>query len=174
MKEVWKDVVGYEGLYKVSNLGRVKSLSKYDRLGRFHGERILHDCDNGNGYRIVNLKRDGKQDMRTVHRLVMTAFVPNDNECSDINHIDGDKTNNHLDNLEWCTRRENMAHAVKNGLLTDFGQKKVMCVETGKVFKSTIEAEKWVGIKAGNGRIGSVCNNRKGAKTCGGFHWRFV
>lgn len=172
MTEIWKDIVGYEGLYQVSNLGRVKSLPKYDRKGRFHSERIKAPANNGTGYLVVNLKHDGKQQMRTVHRLVAEVFLPNDNTSLEINHIDGDKSNNCVNNLEWCTRSENIRHAVKNGLHTYFGQRKVECVERGIVFNSIDDAEKWVGVK-GN-RLSNVCQQKRGAKTCGGYHWRYV
>jgi hypothetical protein len=174
MNEIWKDVIGYEGLYQVSNLGRIKSLPKYDRKGRFHPEQLKAQVNNGGGYLVVNLKHNGCQKMRTVHRLVAEAFLDNPNKYPVVNHIDGNKKNNCLTNLEFCTHSSNMLHAVKLGLHTDFGQRKVLCVETGKIFDSTIEAEKWVGIKPGNSRISSCCYQRRGAKTCGGYHWRYV
>lgn len=171
MTEIWKDVVGYEGLYQVSNLGRVRSLDTHDRLGRLRRGRVLKDSNNGTGYRMVNLKHDGKQRMRTVHRLVMETFVPN-NDDLEINHIDGDKSNNTLVNLEWCTRSENVTHAVKLGLHTDFGQRKVLCVELDLIFNTIKEAEEWVGVKGS--RISNVCQSKRGCKTCGGYHWRYV
>ena len=172
MNEIWKDVLGYEGLYQVSNLGRVKSLPKYDRLGRFHTERIKSQVNNGNGYLVVNLKHNGKQQMRSVHRLVADAFMNNTNNYTDINHIDGNKQNNHLENLEFCTRSSNMLHAVKLGLHTDFGKRKVQCVETGTIFDSIKSAEEWVGVKGS--RLSNVCLSKRGCKTCGGYHWRYV
>lgn len=172
MNEIWKDVVGYEGLYQVSNLGRVKSLPKYDRLGRFHPEKIKSQVDNGNGYIVVNLKHNGKQKMRTVHSLVAEAFIPNPNNYSEINHIDGNKSNNELQNLEFCTRSFNVIHAIKLGLHSNFGERKVLCVETGVIFNSITSAEQWVGVKGS--RISNVCQQKRGAKTCGGYHWRYV
>lgn len=174
MLEIWKDVVGYEGLYQVSNLGRVRSTDKYDRLGRFHTGKILAIKDNGAGYLTLPLNRDGKHKMMLVHRMVAKAFVDNPNGYPQVNHIDGDKTNNVFTNLEWCTQSHNVKHAVNLGLHTEFGQKKVVCLETGMIFNSTVEAEKWVGIKPGNSRISSCCYQRRGAKTCGGFHWRYL
>lgn len=174
MEEIWKDIPEFEGLYQISNLGRVRSLDKYDRLGRFHKGKILAIKDNGVGYLTLPLNRDGKQKMALVHRLVASVFVPNPNGYSQVNHIDGNKKNNHADNLEWCTQSQNLKHAVDTGLHKAFGQKKVQCVETGQIFNSTVEAEKWVGIKPGNCRIASCCYRRRGAKTCGGYHWRYV
>lgn len=172
MTEIWKDVVGYEGLYQVSNLGRVKALSKTDRLGRFYPERLKAICDNGNGYKVVNFKVNCNSKMFTVHRLVANAFIPNPQNDQYINHIDGDKSNNRVDNLEWCTASENMVHAVKLGLHYHFGRKKILCVETGQVFNSVKDAETWVGVKGS--RISNVCNLKRGCKTCGGYHWRYA
>ena len=172
MSEIWKDVLGYEGFYQVSNLGRVKSLDKHDRCGRFKEGKIKVIGDNGNGYCVVNLKVDGKQQMKTVHRLVATAFIPNPNNLSEINHIDGNKKNNTISNLEWCDRSKNVKHAIKNKLQTNFGQRKVMCVELNKVFNSVTEAEKWVGVKGS--RISNVCQLKRGCKTCGGYTWRYL
>jgi hypothetical protein len=172
LNEIWKDIVGYEGLYQVSNLGRVKSLPKYDRLGRFHNECIKASVNNGNGYLVVNLKHNGSQQMKTVHRLVAETFLINPTNLTDINHKDGNKSNNVVTNLEWCTRSENMTHAVKNGLHTNFGNRKVMCIELNLIFDSIKQAEEWVGVKGS--RISNVCQLKRGCKTCGGYHWRYV
>ena len=172
MTEIWKDVVGYEGLYQVSNLGRVRSLDVVDRLGRLHKGKIRVSKDNGTGYQTLPLKHDGKQKMVTVHRMVAIAFVDNPYNLPEVNHIDGDKTNNRASNLEWCDRRYNVKHAVKNGLHTYFGQRKVMCVELNRVFESVKDAEKWVGVKGS--RISNVCQLKRGCKTCGGYHWRYA
>lgn len=172
MIEIWKDIVGYEGLYQVSNMGGVKSLPKIDRLGRFHRGVLKSQVDNGNGYLLVNLKHDGVQRMRSVHRLVAEAFIPNDHELPEVNHKDGNKKNNVIDNLEWCTRSENVKHAVDNTLHDYFGQRKVICVELNLVFDSIKDAENWVGVKGS--RISNVCQSKRGCKTCGGYHWRYV
>ena len=172
MSEIWKDIQGYEELYQVSNLGRVKSLDKYDKHNRFKRGKIKAICDNGNGYCVVNLKVDGKQKSRTVHRLVATAFIPNPKNLPEINHIDGNKKNNNVSNLEWCDRRHNATHAVQNKLSTEFGQRKVICVELNKEFNSVTEAENWVGVKGS--RISNVCKLKRGCKTCGGYHWRYA
>lgn len=171
MEEIWKDIKGYEGLYQVSNLGRVRSLAKRDRLGRSHPEKIKSTVDNGGGYLCVNLKRDGRQGMFTVHRLVAQAFLPIIEGKNEVNHLDGNKKNNLVDNLQRCNRSENMKHAAIKGLCKNFGQRPVVCVELNKRFNSIAEAEKWLGLK-GN-RISAVCNLKRGCKTCGGFHWRY-
>lgn len=121
-KEIWRDVVGYEGLYQVSNLGRVKSLGRFvDNLVRGHywqEERILKTCKRTNGYIGVGLCKDGKAENFNIHRLVAIAFIPNPEDLPQIDHIDADKTNNNVNNLRWVTAKENinnplnMAHLI--------------------------------------------------------------
>ena len=116
MEEKWKDVIGFEGKYQVSNLGRVKSLSK--KLGEKRKEIIMLSnvsVTRKRSYPKVNL---GRNNCRTVHRLVASAFIPNPENKQTVNHIDGNKLNNKLSNLEWSTFRENNQHAKKLGLWT--------------------------------------------------------
>lgn len=117
--EIWKDIEGYEGLYQVSNLGRVKSLSRHcpSKGGSIRRvqERQLRFKTDRYGYLCLGLNNAGKTHF-TVHRLVAAAFIPNPDLKPCVNHIDGVKTNNHIDNLEWCTVRENSIHAVRTGL----------------------------------------------------------
>ena len=118
MKEIWKDIVGYEGLYKVSNLGRVKSLSRnfWNGVNWWKSkEKILKNNILSN-YCIVYLYKNKKRKTKQVHRLVAQAFISNFNNKPEVNHIDGDKENNIVDNLEWCTHKENIQHAFKTGL----------------------------------------------------------
>jgi hypothetical protein len=107
--EIWKDIKGYEGHYQVSNLGRVKSLKNNKEL-------IMTNIKSNLGYLRVKLSKDGKIKGFPVHRLVGLNFLDLVNGKNEINHIDGDKKNNHLSNLEWCNRSENMRHADKTGL----------------------------------------------------------
>ena len=107
--EEWRDVVGYEGLYQVSNLGRVKSFKK-DKA------KILKSNPGIGGYLRVVLCKDFKNKNRFVHVLVAKAFIPNPDNKPQVNHIDGDKTNNRVENLEWMTCSENIHHAFANGL----------------------------------------------------------
>ena len=102
--EIWLSIEGYEGLYEVSNMGRVKSLR--DRYGNPR-EKILSQVDNGNDYLIVNLWKNGKMKHYLVHRLVATSFIQNPNGYRCVNHKDENKTNNCVDNLEWCTQKYN-------------------------------------------------------------------
>lgn len=106
MKELWKDVEGYEGLYMISNLGRVKSLHGSGRILKQSGTIYLH----------VSFNKNGVQKGFLVHRLVGLAFIPNPDGKPEINHKDGDKHNNSVDNLEWVTPQENQLHSIRTGL----------------------------------------------------------
>lgn len=119
MTENWKDVVGYEGKYEVSDRGRVRSLDRivkandgvtYKRKGKY-----MKITENRYGYPIVNLSKDGSSKIKTVHRLVANSFLGQSNLV--VNHKDGIKNNNNLENLEFVTQKENMVHAVSSGLI---------------------------------------------------------
>ena len=102
--EKWKDIAGYDGMYQVSDLGRVRSL-------KFGKVRVLRPQKNNNGYLIVGLYKDGKRKGITVHRLVANAFIPNDDESkTQINHINEDKSENKVSNLEWCSAQYNVTY----------------------------------------------------------------
>lgn len=116
--EIWKDIEGYEGLYQVSNMGRVKSLKRKDRYGRIIKEKIRNLQNGKDGYLIISLWNNGKGRMYSVHRLVAETFIPNPDSKPVVNHIDGNKQNNNADNLEWCTNSENDLHAYRLGLRT--------------------------------------------------------
>lgn len=111
IKEVWKDVVGHEGRYMVSNLGRVKSMNY---LGH-SGERVLKTTRHHTGYMVISLGKKPKK-MYLVHILVATAFIENPYGKRYVNHIDGNKENNTVENLEWVTSAENVHHAIRTGL----------------------------------------------------------
>lgn len=121
MREIWKDIPDYEGLYQVSNLGRVKSLERYVKhlsgSMKLLKERILVIIKNG-GYYRVTLSKNNIKKAKTIHRLIGESFIPNPNNLPFINHIDGNKLNNSVENLEWCTSQENCIHAVYTGLMS--------------------------------------------------------
>lgn len=151
MKEIWKAVTGFEDKYKVSNMGQVKTFN-FMNTGK---ERVLKLTPCKKGYLKVNLYKKDKHINVQVHRLVAQTFIPNIDNKPQVNHIDGVKTNNRVDNLEWVTGQENIKHAIETGLtkytdanktmLGKFGElnprsKKVRCVTTGEVFGSIREA----------------------------------
>lgn len=111
IKEQWKVINDYSN-YMISNYGNIKSLN-YKRTGK---EKILKQNVNGRGYCYVNISINNKYKNILIHREVAKAFIPNDNQKLDINHKDGNKLNNNVDNLEWCTRSQNVQHAYDNGL----------------------------------------------------------
>lgn len=120
--EIWKDVVGYEGYYKVSNMGKVKaarrSIKCHNQFAEYYREYPEHEVYAGKlqtGYLQVCLSKHGKYKCYLVHRLVAEAFIPNMYNLPEVNHKDRDKTNNRVSNLEWCTKLENMHHAIENG-----------------------------------------------------------
>ena len=142
--EVWKDVVGFEGLYKVSNKGNVFSVERLNSRGRKRGGRILKPTHTRNGYLKVDLHNNGKRKTKHIHRLVTEAFIPNPNNFPQVNHIDEVKDNNNVSNLEWCDARYNNNHGTRNERDARTKSKKVRAVnvETGEVhtFNSTREA----------------------------------
>jgi hypothetical protein len=117
--EFWKDVVGYEGIYQVSNFGNVKSLDRYitrsDGCVYFRRGKLRPKLKNTDGYYHLKLCRNGGYVTKRIHRLVAEAFIPNPRNLPEINHIDTDRTNNMVNNLEWCTRYENIQHCLKLG-----------------------------------------------------------
>lgn len=123
-KEIWKDIQDYEGRYQVSNLGRVKSIERLDSIGRHVSEKILKPTLEEWGYYCVILYKESKKRYYQIHRLVAQAFIPNHQNKPQVNHIDGNKINNHVENLEWVTGSENVQHAYNNNLhKIPFGEK---------------------------------------------------
>ena len=143
MKELWKPIKGYEGLYEVSNLGEVRS---FRRKGAKGG--ILKPAENRNGRLFVNLHLNNKGKVKKIHRLVAEAFVPNPEGKPEVNHIKGNPKNNHVDNLEWATSLENQEHAKRLRLNVYLGEehpKAKLNNRQVRVMKHILK-ENWYGI----------------------------
>lgn len=177
--EEWRAVRGFEGIYEVSNNGRVKRLAHVDRYvrkdtgketERHVSEKLIKVSDKDEYYEI-NLRYKDKSEYRTVHRMVAEAFVDNPNNLPVINHKNGDKHDNRAENLEWTTHQENIQHALKTGLKgsqvgIDRTQKKVRCIETNEMFDSIRAASEHFNIPE------SYLGDRvKDGKTCHGYHF---
>ena len=164
--ENWKEIAGYEELYEVSDLGRVKSLGN-NKSGK---EKILKLQKDKYGYFQVGLYKDGKAKKSKVHRLVAEAFIPNPNNLETVNHKDEDKTNNAVCNLEWMSRGDNVAYS-----RPQLAKRRVQMLDkkTGELlatFPSTREAERVTGINQGS--ISHCCNGK--LKSAGGYKWRYI
>jgi hypothetical protein len=139
MQELFRDIKGYEGLYQISNLGNVKSFKPVSN------GRILRPVYR-KGYATITLRKNGVSKVCSIHRLLAEAFIDNPDNKPCVNHIDGNKANNDLSNLEWCTHLENMRHAFNTGLverkpLTD-EQKRYISMRTKEAMNNPIVREK--------------------------------
>lgn len=174
IEEIWKDIEGYEGLYQVSNLGNVKSLDKYvngRNSKRLVKGKLLSLFDDKDGYKLVNLYNNKKIKQFRVHILVANAFIPNPNELPQVNHIDGDKSNNFVDNLEWCDCLYNIHHALSKGL---FRKTSVNQYDLDgnfiKKWDRIIQVERELNIF--HSRIIEVCKGTR--NQIGGYKWRYA
>ena len=172
MKEEWKDIKGYEGLYQISSFGRVKSLNyMHKSVSKYLSLAIM-----SSGYVYVLLYKEGKRKMYRVHRLVAEAFIPNPNNYKEVNHKDENKQNNRVDNLEWCTRNYNHNYGTlkerrslkfkgeNNPMYGIKGSKnprarKVQCITTGKKFNCITDATDYYLLKS-MGNIVSCCEGK--------------
>lgn len=155
MQEIWKDVKGYEGLYQVSNQGIIKSLDRVVSNHQGSGIRKgkIMSVSMCKGYCRVILTREAKPFSPFVQRVVAGAFIPNPENKKEVNHINGIKTDNRVENLEWCTPSENVKHAYDSGLKKvikgkgHYRSMKVIDTISGKVFDTATDAAKAFGIR---------------------------
>lgn len=180
-KEEWRGVVGYEGMYEVSNLGRIRSLNRV--VSRSDGERrnikgkILKTRIDKHGYERIDLKINGKSKLWLVHRIVAMAFIEKKKGCNYIDHIDGNRSNNLPSNLRWCTISENNTYPIAIA-----NRRKAACDLEIKVaqytkdmvlinsFSGANEAKRQTGIW--NGHITECCQGKR--KTAGGYIWKYA
>lgn len=177
--EIWKDIAGYEGFYKVSNHGNVKSCERIVNHGlgeayRTIKSRIIKPCSDNHGYHLVSLSKNGKVRKHKVHRLVAGAFLPNPENKPTVNHINETKIDNHVSNLEWATYKENNNHGGHNERVSktlsnpieqlDKNGNKISC------FQSVRDASLATGINIMNIKS---CLSHKNRVFAGGYKWRY-
>ena len=191
-QEIWKDVKGFEGIYQISNLGRFRSLDRrvYQKkrgnkfVKQIYKGKIIKGWIQNTGYLTVDIK--GKK--CSIHRLVAEHFIENTMNKEQVNHIDGNKLNNRVDNLEWCTIKENVQHAFKTGLMDNAKKIIPLMKVRAKIinqydlngnyirsFKGSIEAQNYLnksGIKVNATNIRHVCNGKR--KKAGGYYWEYA
>lgn len=180
MEEVWADIQSFEGYYQVSNLGRVRSLPrtvKMHRAGKtydmHHNGRILRQSVRKDGYPLVQIFKDSKYLTCVVHRLVAKAFLDNPLNLPEVNHIDGNKKNNKVNNLEWCTHSRNIKHAFETGLINKENMpcnRKRVLRSDGVEFNSMTEAANNSGTHVSDV---SMCCHGKLAST-GGYGFTLI
>lgn len=186
--EIWKDIKGYEGLYKISNYGNVCSVDRKTNTRLKNQEYVIKKGKPitphlSKGYYSISLSKGNKTITQKIHRLVAQAFIPNPLNKPQINHINGIKTDNRAENLEWCNCKENIQHAFKTGLkpnnvnsvkaMNKASKKPIIQIKNGYVvgkYESLVQAEKTTNVKAKN--ISSVLNGR--SKTAGGYEWKVM
>lgn len=167
VKEEWKKIIDFDD-YEISSYGRIRNIKTGNIKKVSTGRR---------GYPVVSLRKNKKTHLKTIHRLIAIAFIPNEGKKNQINHIDGNKGNFNIDNLEWCTAKENLEHARRTGLHKSDGDKAVVQLKDKKIiaeYRSASEASRKTGISRGN--ICSVCNNRVRKDgvhilSAGGYKW---
>lgn len=160
LEEIWKDIEGYEGLYQVSTLGRVKN----SRSGK-----VLKVGKQINGYLQVSLYKNGKSKRYYMHRLVAQAFIPNPQNKPQVNHIDENKENNYFENLEWVTAKENSNHGTHNLRISKINSIPIICIETGIEYYGTNECARQMGLQQSN--ITSVLKGK--LKATGGYTFKY-
>lgn len=177
MEEKFLDIPGYEGRYQISNHGNVRSLN-YQNTGK---SKLLTPVKHHMGYLLVHL---GVKKIKMIHTLVAEAFIPNPEQKPFVNHIDGNKHNNDVSNLEWVTSKENMEHAIKTGLRDPHKNNKPMGDNNPTrrpILQYTLDGQfvkRWECISEAARQIGcnpsQINNNAVGrCKSCHGFIWRY-
>lgn len=172
-KEIWKHIPDYEGLYQVSNYGRIKSLDKYvngRNSKRLLKGKILSLPKEKDGYLVVNLYKNNKGKQFRVHRLVAEVFIPNPNNFPEVNHKNEDKTDNKIENLEWCTPEYNCNYGNRNRKIRKRINQYDLEGNFIKTWDSIIQVERELNIF--HSRIIEVCQGKR--KQIGSYIWRYV
>lgn len=168
MKEVWKDVLGYEGLYQVSNLGRIKSLPRHTTRGK-----IRKLIPQRSGYLMFPAWKNGKLKLLSVHRCVAKAFIPNPKNLPQVNHKDECKTNNCVSNLEWCSAKYNTNYGTGHMRATYSESKSVLQLTLdGELVKRWLSATEAGQHGFGEGNVANCCRGK--LATAYGYKWQFA
>lgn len=181
--EIWKDIIGFDGKYQISNLGNVRSFTRWKNGGLLK----FGACGNPGPYKTVNLVKSGRKDIKCfyVHRLVAIHFLENPYNLPEVNHIDGNTLNNCVDNLEWCTRKQNAEHASKTGLLSkahefEKGSKHPNSKAVLQISKDGTIVKEWGSVNQIQreteylaSSIFNCCNHKKSYKTAYGYIWEY-
>ena len=183
MKEIWKPIDGYEGIYEISNMGEVRRIAYFDNASYSHHKSNLFSpmktYITQHGYKRIKLSNAGVEKHLTIHRLVAKAFVDNPNNYKIVNHKDLNKLNNIADNLEWCTQKDNVQHALKSLPPKSWNQNRDKAKRVGQydlsgkllnIYDSAREAERQTNCSQSH--ISSCCNGDR--KTHKGFKWGYV
>ena len=156
-----KYIKDYEGLYIITENGNIFS---------YKSNKFLKHTLNKGGYHMVDLYNNGKRKRFLIHRLVAEAFIPNPNNLPCVNHKDENKSNNNVNNLEWCSYEYNNNYGTRVKRSAEKRSKAVYCIELNRTFKSQTDAAKELGISQGN--ISSCLTGK--IKTTGGYHFKFA
>ena len=189
--EIWKDIPGYEGLYQASNLGRIKSLERfkknYSKLQKVESKIITQQL-NWKGYCVATLSKNSKTFRTNVHIFIAKTFIDNPENKKTVNHKNGIKTDNYIENLEWNTHSENHKHAFKTGLRNasipySKAGKPEKYPNSKTIYQYDLQGnfiKEWVSVQKISKQLGLLeksirccCNHKYGYKTCGGFKWEY-
>ena len=167
--EEWKNIDGLNGEYQISNKGNIK-----------HNNKILKSHKDSDGYLIITLFINKKHTTFKIHRLVASAFIPNENNYKQVNHIDCNKINNNVENLEWCSLQQNIKHAKDNNLFSKRSLSK-RYKKINQYDKDGNYIKTWNSIKEAGDTLGicrstitRVCKQKPGVKTYKGYIWRYT